>query len=278
MRCGSLPRGIMWVLAAAILLLPTQLTCASERGLPQPDHLVVVIFENHSFDQIIDSADAQFINKLARDGALFINAYGVAHPSQPNYFALFSGSTQGVHDDRRHTFDTPTLTSVLAAANKSFIGFVETESKLFGFIETGSSHDHNPWESFINARAAQRNFKEFPDDFAQLPTVSFVIPSLAHSMHDGSVRDGDAWLKTHFGAYAQWAKAHNSLLIITFDEDDKKAGNHIATIFYGAYVRPGHYAEPITHYSVLSTILAMYGLASLGEAATSQPIRAIWDK
>jgi phospholipase C len=278
MRCGNLPRGITWVLAATILLLPRQLTCASERGLPQPDHVVVVIFENHSFDQIIDSVDARFINQLARGGALFINAYGVAHPSQPNYFALFSGSTQGVHDDRRHTFDTPTLTSVLAAANKSFVGFVETESKFFGFIETGSSHDHNPWESFINARAAQRNFKEFPDDFAQLPTVSFVIPNVAHSMHDGSVRDGDAWLKTRLGAYAQWAIAHNSLLIITFDEDDRKAGNHIATIFYGAHVRPEHYAEPITHYNVLSTILAMYGLPSLGEAATSQPIHAIWDK
>jgi phosphatidylinositol-3-phosphatase len=278
MRCGNLPRGISFALATAILLLPTQLTFASEKGLPQPDHVVVVIFENHSFDQIIDSTDAQFINMLARDGALFINAYGIAHPSQPNYFALFSGSTQGVHDYRRHTFDTPTLTSALAAANKSFVGFVETESKLFGFIQTGSSYDHNPWESFINARASERNFNEFPNDFAQLPTVSFVIPSLAHSMHDGSVRDGDAWLKTHLGAYAQWAKAHNSLLIITFDEDDKKAGNHIATIFYGAHVQPGHYAEPITHYSVLSTLLAMYGLPSLGEAAASQPIYAIWDE
>ena len=255
-------------LAAAILLLPTKITFASEKGLPQPDHVVVVIFENHSFDQIIGSTDAQFINKLARGGALFINAHAIAHPSQPNYFALFSGSTQGIHDNDSHSFDTPTLASALAKTKKSFIGY----------IETGSPRKHNPWESFTNARMAERNLSAFPSDFAQLPTVSFVIPDLDHDMHDGSVRAGDAWLKLHLGAYSEWAKAHNSLLIITFDEDDKKAGNHIATIFYGAHVRPGKYAEPITHYSVLSTLLAMYGLPSFGEAQAIPPIRTIWDE
>jgi phospholipase C len=255
-------------LATAILLLPSQITLASEKGLPQPDHVVVVIFENRSFDQIMSSTHAPFIHKLARDGALFTNAYAVAHPSQPNYFALFSGSTQGIHDNDVYSFNTPTLASALAAAGKSF----------FGYVDTHSPRKHNPWESFTNARMTERNLSAFPSDFARLPTVSFVIPDLDHDMHDGSVRDGDAWLKLHLGAYSDWAKTHNSLLIVTFDEDDNIAENHIVTIFYGAHVRPGKYAEPITHYSVLSTLLAMYGLPSLGETKTAPPIRTIWEE
>jgi acid phosphatase len=108
--------------------------------------------------------------------------------------------------------------------------------------------------------------------------VSFVIPNLNHNMHDGSVRDGDAWLKVHFDKYAEWAKTHNSLLIVTFDEDDNSAENHIPTIIYGARVRPGRYVDRISHYSVLSTILAMYALPPFAEAATTPPIRAIWDQ
>jgi hypothetical protein len=65
-------------------------------NLPQPDHVVVVVFENHSFDEIVDPNRASFIYRLATGGALFVNAFAVTHPSQPNYFALFSGSTQGV--------------------------------------------------------------------------------------------------------------------------------------------------------------------------------------
>jgi acid phosphatase len=136
-------------------------------------------------------------------------------------------------------------------------------------------------ESFTNARAVERNLSDFPSDFTQLPTVSFVVPNLDHDMHDGSVRDGETWLKDHLGVYAEWAKAHNSLLIVTFDEsDDKSIGkddNHIPTIFYGDHVRPGRYAERVTHYSVLSTLLTMYGLQPFAEAAMTPPIRAIWN-
>ena len=260
-------RWIAAVLSAAIMSFLIQPAGASDQKPPRFDHVVVIIMENRSFDQVIRSHRAPFINSLGTSGALFVNAFAVAHPSQPNYFALFSGSTHGVRDNKDHTFDAPTLAGALAEAEKSFIGYVEA----------GSPRKHNPWESFVNARATERNLAEFPDDFTRLPTVSFVIPGLDHDMHDGSVRDGDIWLKAHLGTYAEWAKAHNSLLIVTFDEDDNGAENHIPTIIYGSHVRPGRYAERISHYSVLSTILAVYALPPFAEAATTPPIRAIWN-
>jgi acid phosphatase len=97
--------------------------------------------------------------------------------------------------------------------------------------------------------------------------VSFVVPNLVSDMHDGSVSTGDAWLKTNIDAYAQWAKGHNSLLVLTFDEDDySTTTNLVPTIFVGAGIVPGNYSASINHYSVLATIESMYGLPPLTPA------------
>jgi acid phosphatase len=76
--------------------------------------------------------------------------------------------------------------------------------------------------------------------------------------------------------YANWAAANNSLLIITFDEDDNSANNQIATVIYGDHVKPGNYNEPISHYNVLSTVEQMYGLPPTGLAANAPAISDIW--
>ena len=71
----------------------------SSHPFPKPDHIIVVIEENHGFDQIIKADQAPYINELANNGALFTNSHGVTHPSQPNYIAFFSGGLQGVKAD-----------------------------------------------------------------------------------------------------------------------------------------------------------------------------------
>ena len=73
--------------------------------------------------------------------------------------------------------------------------------------------------------------------------------------------------------YAQWAKSNNSLLIVTWDENDGTSdGNHVATIFYGADVKTGTYATAYNHYNLLSTLLAANNLTGPRNAATAAPI------
>jgi acid phosphatase len=262
-----LVRVLAAVLAAATLGLSAPSFADSADGLPAPDHIIVVMMENHSFDEILNGgAEAGFLARLAKAGANFVNAFAIGHPSEPNYFALFSGSTQGVRDDGRYSFKMPTLAGALTAAHKSFVGYVEP----------GSPRKHNPWESFDDSQGAERMMARFPTDFAELPTVAFVVPDLDHDMHDGSVRQGDGWIEAHLAAYAEWAQAHNSLLIVTFDEDDYSDQNRIPTIVIGEHVVPGRYTARINHYTVLRTILAMYGLPPLGETADETPITGIW--
>jgi Ca2+-binding RTX toxin-like protein len=92
-------------------------------------------------------------------------------------------------------------------------------------------------------------------------------------MHDGSVRQGDTWLQQNLGDYAEWAKTHNSLLIVTFDEGEEDGVNHIPTIIYGDGVVPGEYGQAADHYDLLRTIEDLYGLPALGHAAQAEVMR-----
>ncbi|TQF07279.1 hypothetical protein E6W39_11475 [Kitasatospora acidiphila] len=60
-----------------------------------------------------------------------------------------------------------------------------------------------------------------------MPTVTFVHGDPSQSMHDGNITEGDTWVKNTLGGYAEWAKTHNSELIVTWDEDDFTTANHI---------------------------------------------------
>lgn len=248
--------------------------------LPRYDHVVIVVEENHATSQIIGNKSAPFINALAADGALMTQSFAVAHPSQPNYLALFAGDTFGVDSDvcPLALGPAPNLAAEVIAAGYSFGGFAE-DLPAVGSTVCGAgkyARKHAPWVNFSNVPpVASMPFTVFGAG-PQLPTVSFVVPNLDNDMHDGSVAQADTWLATNIAPYANWARANRSLLIVTFDEDDDAEGNQISTILYGADVRPGTYGEQINHYNVLSTVEQLYGLPKTGLAATAPPIASVW--
>ncbi|MET3130097.1 hypothetical protein AAKU55_000338 [Oxalobacteraceae bacterium GrIS 1.11] len=245
----------------------------AQAALPRYDHVLIVIMENHGLTQVVGNASAPYITSLSTQGANFSNSHGVTHPSQPNYLALFSGATQGVSNDScPHTFNgVDNLGAQVIAAGLSFSGYSESmpSAGYTGCTSGNYARKHNPWVNFPNVPSASNlSYASFPSNYATLPTVSFVVPNLISDMHDGSVNTGDVWLKTHIDAYAQWAKTHNSLLILTFDEDDSStSANLIPTIFVGAGIMPGNYNEQVNHYNILRTVESIYGLPALTSAA-----------
>jgi acid phosphatase len=266
-------------LAAGLTPLPLR---AQALPNPPPSHVVVVIMENHSASQIIGSPDAPYINALAAQGAVFTQSYAITHPSQPNYVALFSGSTHQIVDDRCPlSLPGSNLAQQLIAAGKTFAGYSEGLPSV-GFkgcaTPAGYARKHAPWVNFPELPASvNRPLTAFPSGhYHRLPTVSFVVPNVQHDMHDGTVAQGDAWLKVNLDPYVQWSKTHNGLMIVTWDEDNGAHGNQVPTLFIGPMVKPGAYSTPITHYSVLRTLEALYGLPRLGEAAAATTITAPW--
>jgi hypothetical protein len=246
----------------------------------KPEHVVIVVEENHSYEKLIGNSSAPYINALAGKGAFFTHSYAVAHPSQPNYLVLFSGSDQGVKDNScGHEFKAANLASELVKANYTFAGYSEDSPEVGSTVCTNHQYGrkHSPWVSFSNvAKESNQPFDRFPKDYSKLPTVSFVIPNLDNDMHDGTILAADSWLKKHIGPYVTWAQSHNSLLILTWDEDDSSKDNHIPTIIVGPMVKPAQYDQHITHLNVLRTLEEIYKLPYLGGSADVSAIQGIW--
>ena len=249
--------------------------------LPTPDHVVMVIEENHAYSQIIGASTAPYINSLAQQGALFTQSFAIEHPSQPNYLDIFSGSNQGVTNDNCLTSlkTAANLGSELIAAHDTYAGYSEGLPSVGSTVCTSGSYarKHNPTSDFNNVPTSDNlPFSSFPSDYSRLPTVSIIDPNLVDDMHDGTIQQGDTWLRNNLGNYVTWANTHNSLLIVTWDEDDNSHGNQIATIFVGPMVQPGRYSEHIDHYTVLRTVEDMYGTAHAGMSANRNPISDVW--
>ncbi|MCC2684607.1 MAG: phosphoesterase [Paenibacillaceae bacterium] len=196
-------------------LAPT--TALAAGTVPTPDHVVIVIEENHSYE-------------LLNNGFTF----------------------------KGYAEDLPSVGSTVCNSGDY-------------------ARKHAPWVNFTNVPSnLSKPFSYFPTSYSNLPTVSFVIPNLQHDMHDGTVGQADNWLENNLDGYAQWAKTHNSLLILTWDEDDHSENNQIPTIFVGEMVQPGNYGQHIDHFDVLRTIEDMYGLSYLGQSANGTSITNIW--
>ena len=278
---------------AVVLCVAARLNAA-----PPPDHIVIVVEENHSEIQIIGSPQAPYINALANGGASFTSMFAVTHPSQGNYVQFFSGDNQGIVDDTVPAagtpFTTPNLAAELLAVGRSFAGYSEDLPTVGSPVSSNGEYmrKHNPWVNWQSASpgvnqllpALNRPFfttggaafygdTNAPSDYSTLPTVSFAVPNQLNDMHDGTIAQGDAWIQNYIIPYADWCLNHNSLLIITWDEDDSSTSrNRIATIFYGPMIVPGQYATTWTHHNILRTIEDMYQTAHAGSASHVRPM------
>ncbi|MDT5310837.1 MAG: phosphatidylinositol-3-phosphatase, partial [Mycobacterium sp.] len=97
-------------------------------AIPTPAHVVIVVEENRSQSNIIGNKSAPYINQLAANGAMMAQSFAEVHPSEPNYYALFAGSTLGITKNTCPVDggNTPNLGSELLAAGYSFAGFAES--------------------------------------------------------------------------------------------------------------------------------------------------------
>ena len=283
---------------------PQRGSIQKSKALPKYDHIVVVIEENKGFSEVIGNKDAPFINNvLVKEGANLTQMFADEHNSEGNYMWIFSGSNQNVgysdviptaENNPNYPFKSANLGEELIKAGYTFKGYSESLPRIGDKVNVAGNYarKHVPWISFANvpngkteATSTNLQFKQFPANFNNLPTVSIVIPNLINDMHSGKlslrVKNGDEWLKKNMDSYYQWAKTHNSLLIITFDENNDAIHykgltdpaskqhdirNRIPTVIAGAHIKHGNYPEGkgVTHVNLLRTIEAIYGLPKAG--------------
>jgi phospholipase C len=273
--------GFCALVAVLALLGPAT---ARATGVPRLDHVIVVIMENHSYDQVIGLPT---IASLVTEGTVFTQSYGITHPSQPNYLALWSGGTQGVTNDNCPAPGSPYTTENLGhaceAAGVSWRAYSEYLPATGSTACTASSslyaRKHDPWTNWSNLdHDNERRYADLAADIAggTLPRLSFVVPSQCNDMHSCSVSIGDAWLAANMPAMLQ-AVGPRGMVVLTFDEDNGASGNHILTLFVGPAVLVDHAsAQLINHYTLLRCLCEALGITPFGAASGEASIEDVW--
>jgi phosphatidylinositol-3-phosphatase len=264
---------------------PPQALCGQGGGHDYR-HVLVVVFENHSYGDLIGSPEAPFLNSLADRCGLATNYFAVTHPSLPNYLALTSGQTWGVTDDASpsaHPLPGPSIYSQLADAGKSWREYEEDAPGNCPQAEKdGYAVKHDPAAYFTDIRSTCNRW-DVPlpalwQDLAQnrLPDFGFVTPNLCHDMHDCSRREGDAWLAMFVARVTKGAayRAGTTALFVVWDEDEHNEGNRVPLVVVAPSTPKGaRFAGHADHYATLRTWEDILGLPCLARACGSPSLR-----
>jgi phosphatidylinositol-3-phosphatase len=243
-------------------------------------HVVWIVMENTNSSSVIGSSSAPYINSIAGKCGLATNFFAEAHPSLPNYIAMTSGSTQGISDDSgpsSHKLNVPSIFSQLGPG-----GWRSLEESMPSNCAQGDSGKyavrHNPAAYYTNI-SSQCAGQDVP--LADPPDLSakftFITPNTCDDMHDCSTQTGDTWL-------SQWVpkliaspqyQAGNTIVFLTWDEDDGSSSNHIATLVMSPSTPPGTKgATQFNHYSMLRTTEEALGLPPIAGAAGAATMKA----
>jgi acid phosphatase len=239
----------------------------------QARHVFLIVMENKSYEAALSG---QFTASLAARYGLASNYHAISHPSVPNYLALTSGSTWGVRDDSYYALPKQDLGTQLTNAGVTWKAYMEGLGDA-GCLNSPVPYDpgHNPFAYY--GGACPSNVVPFTDLATDLaantPRFSWITPDRCHDTHDCRVAVGDQWLQQTVGditSSAAWKS--NGVLVITWDEDDGSASNHVLTMV----LTPGRAhiesANDYDHYSLLATIEDLMGVGRLGQAAHAQPM------
>jgi phosphatidylinositol-3-phosphatase len=262
----------------------------STGGVPAFSHVYVIIMENHEYSSIVGSSSAPYINSLIASYGLATSYDAVSHPSEPNYIALTSGGLQGVHGDGVYNLSVDNLFDQVTASGRTWRSY---EQGYPGKCYTGSSasavadgigasgsyvRKHNPAISYTSISGTQASCANIANLASFDPAAAdfeFITPNLINDMHDGSVQQGDNFLKAFVPTITGSPAFANSVVFVTFDEgtSNVSGGGHVMTIAITPNMTPGYRATAAySHYSLLRTIEQAWGLPYLGGASSASPL------
>jgi phosphatidylinositol-3-phosphatase len=265
--------------AASAIVTPTPDFKPNSPAMPAFGHIYIIVMENKEYGSIVGRADAPFLNSLIAQYGLATNYAGVAHPSEPNYLALFSGSTQGATDDGVYNLSSQNLADQIEARGKTWRVFAENVPMgcFTGAVgvkgEDGLgvyARKHNPAISFTDISQSPERCADITDLTHFDPAAAhyaLIVPNLCHDMHDCSVAVGDSFLKGFVPRITgSQAWQEGGVLFITWDEGSTnlRGGGRVPLLVISNQVPRGfRSAVEYNHYSLLRTVEDAWGLGCL---------------
>ncbi len=270
--------------AATVTPTPSELT-SSNATVPSFSHIYMLVMENREFSDIVGSSEAPYINELISKYGLATNYKAIAHPSFPNYIALFSGSTQGITDDKVHNINATSLLDQIEAKGKTWKAYAQNmPGNCFAGGTASGGEDgageylrrHNPAISFVGISESLlrcgniSNFKHFDPSAADF---EFIAPNACNDMHSCEIAQGDAFLKDFVPKILNGrAWQDGGVLFIVWDEGTTKdgGGGKVPLIVISNLVKPGFQSsKSYTHYSLLRTIEDAWNMECLVNACSA---------
>ena len=267
------------------------------RPFPDPARVAVLVLENRSYEQVIGSASAPYINRLARRYALATHYYAISHPSLPNYIALTGGSTFGIRNDcgACDVDGSSNIVGQLDAAGHPWKAYFEDldSNRRPGPRTRWYDPHYNPFVYYETVRGVPRDrsrvvsFDELRSDLnsGQLADFVWIAPGVRHDGHNSSLRAADRYA-ARLVPRVLHTLGPDGILYLTWDEGsphdrrgvDGPGGGRIALIAAGGAARlRSRTATRANHYALLRTIEAGFGLRALGRAGASStpPLREL---
>jgi hypothetical protein len=262
---------------------PTMVPDYAEINVPDFEHIVLIVLENEYLQNAMTDTSMPNLHRLARENTFLSNYSAITHPSLPNYFAMLSGSTQGITTNCFDCFIAgPNLTDEIEASGRTWKAYFEDmPSSCFLGNKKPYVQIFNPFIYFDTIRLdetrCQRSLVPLTDLEADLTSghlanFIYIAPNVCHSGHDCSSAISDAWLGGIVAKLqASPALQHNSLIFITFDEGMQKdipilTHGEVAAVLISPQARANFIDNTsYSHYSLLKTILSAWSLPLLGD-------------
>jgi acid phosphatase len=247
--------------------------------------VAVLVLENRSYEQVIGSASAPYINGLARRGALSTSYYAIAHPSLPNYIALTGGSVFGItRDCTLCDVSARNIVGQLDATGRTWKAYFEDldSNRRPGPITAQYNPHYNPFVYYETVRGVDSNrdrvvdFDTLRSDLksGRMADFIWIAPGVRHDGHNGSLRAADLYASRLVPQVLK-ALGPRGVLYLTWDEGSSRdrrgmngsGGGRVALIAAGgAARRHTRTAVRANHYALLRTLEAGFGLRPLGNA------------
>jgi phosphatidylinositol-3-phosphatase len=292
------------VLAAVAASVVTRLPSATAQsatpsapciGSPAPTtygHVIVIVEENHAFD----AADkAPYENSLAKSCGLASGMYGETYPSLPNYMAMTGGTIPSgiAGKDCQPGGSCVSSGTSIFAQTPSWKVYAESMPSNCDKQNTSNGlyvprHTAAPYYTSLAGCATKQvplgttTSGAFQTDLqaGSLPAFSLVVPNTTNDAHGGCLSCADKWLQTWMPKIVASPayQSGSTAIFITYDSDNKSAGNHIYTSVVAPSVKPGTVVSTkLTHYAMLHTVEQLLGLGYIGNAATAPSMRAAFN-
>jgi hypothetical protein len=242
-------------------------------AMPRLDHVYVIVMENRGYGSIVGNANAPYINALIKRYGLATNYDAVSHPSEPNYFALFGGSTFGATTDGRYDLSGSNVADQIESAGLSwhvyeqnYPGHCSIASSAKGGVDLiGLAgyyfRKHDPAISFTDISHRPQRCSHITSLASFNPKAAnfeMIVPNTYNDMHSAPTSTGDAFLKRFVPLITKSPAFAHSLLLITWDEGSGSVGGggQVATLVISPLLASSgmQSSVPHDHYSLLRTI------------------------